>query len=616
MFKRKPAVALPADPVYGLTWSIGKEFGGLTNVLLHRNDVFSRLGRRRIDILTLAPNFDTRIVRLRLMKQGYIGKGVRLRNLWEEVGSASDAALVKRYGARRGDLEPPAILLPRDGKKKQAKRYSEGGVELQVDTFRSDGTRLLSDRKDMDEEGTLGGRELTLFTRKGAVVNRWTRAADFYFAWFDQVVGSGHAYLVNDSHFVGKFLHRYRRENVTTVQVLHNSHLDRDAPDAFGKLSGGKIAIVKNLRSFDMVAPLTVRQAGELAEADFAGANMTPIPNSRPTKTQAVRHDRDPGDGIMLARFGHQKRVDHAISALTLAHGEGSRARLRIFGDGDSRNVLQQQIDDAQANSYVELMGFRSDASAQFATASFSVLSSRFEGMPLVLIESMAAGCIPVAYDIRYGPGDIITDGVDGFLVPAGDVKALADAVARVSSLPETELVRLRANARKRAADFSDEAVTKAWVEALVAAKARKTAVRLPAFTPVVEEAFVEEDVLRLRGSLRDCKNVEDRSAALSWSARRVPVYGRVSVAERPGADGAIGFEVEWPLSRSWNAVGDILDFHVEIETPRGFAKRRVVAADAVGRKTDDFELYITVEGNLSLKVLSLPAAEDGEGAS
>ncbi|WP_205328287.1 glycosyltransferase [Glycomyces sp. YM15] len=614
MFRRKPAIALPDDPIYGLTWSIGKEFGGLTNVLLHRNAVFSSLGRRRIDILTLAPNFDTRAAKLRLWKQGYIGKSVRLRNIWEEVASASDAALVRRYGARRRDFEQPAILLPYEGRK-QTKRRSADGVELQVDTFRSDGSRLVSDRKDMEEEGTVGGRELTLFTRKGAVVNRWSRGADFYFAWFDHVIGPGHAYLVNDSHFIGKFLHRYRRDNVTTVQVLHNSHLDRDAPDAFGKLSGGKIAIVKNLRSFDMVAPLTVRQAGEIAEADFAGANMTPIPNSRPMKTQAVRHDRDPGDGVMLARFGHQKRVDHAISALTLAHADGSKARLRIFGDGDSRPTLQAQIDKAGANDYVELMGFRSDASAQFATASFSVLSSRFEGMPLVLIEAMAAGCIPVAYDIRYGPSDIITDGVDGFVVPAGDVKALADAVARVSSMPEAALAELRANAQKRAADFSDEAVTRAWVKALVDAKARKTAVRIPKFTPLVQEAFVKEGVLHLRGSLDDCKDVEDRSVALSWSARGVAVYGRVLVAERPGAGGAIGFEAELPLARVQDATGDILDFHVEVETPRGFAKRRVLADESAVLKSDDIELYVTVQGNLSLKVLSLPV-EGGPVAS
>ncbi|MEU6858699.1 glycosyltransferase [Glycomyces sp. NPDC046736] len=615
MFERKPVIALPDDPIYGLTWSIGKEFGGLTNVLLHRNSVFSKLGRRKIDILTLAPNFDTRVVRLRLLKQGYISKGVRLRNIWQEAAAASDGALTRRYGARGKHFEQPAILLPYEGKK-QSKRRSEDGVELQVDTFRSDGTRLMSDRKDVTEEGTLGGRELTLFTRKGTVVNRWTRAADFYFAWFDQVLGPGHAYLVNDSHFIGKFLHRYRRENVTTVQVLHNSHLDRDAPDAFGKLAGGKIDIVKHMRSFDLLAPLTIRQASEIAEADFAGPNMTPVPNSRPMKAQSIKHGRDPGDGIMLARFGHQKRVDHAISAFTLAHAEGSRARLRVFGDGDSRPVLQKQIDDAEANDYVQLMGFRSDASAQFATASFSVLSSRFEGMPLVLIEAMAAGCIPIAYDIRYGPSDIITDGVDGFVVPAGDVKALAETVARVSSMPESELARLRVNAQKRACDFSDEAVTRSWVKALVEAKARKTVVRLPVFKPLVDEASAEGDVLRLRGSLSDCKHLEDRSMALSWSARRVPVYGRVSIAERPGPEGAIGFEAELPLARLWDAEGDTLDFHVEIETPRGFAKRRVFTAPSAELEYDNIELYVTSQGNLSLKVLSQPIVEAGPGPS
>lgn len=600
MIRRKPAVALPDDPIYGLTWSIGKEFGGLTNVLLHRNDVFSKLGRRRIDILTLASNFDTRVVRLRLWKQGYIGKRVRLRNVWEEMSSASDAALLKRYG--RTGPERPAILLPYQGKK-QAKRLTEDGEELQVDTFRSDGTLLLSDRRDMEKEGVLGGREVTLLTRKGVPVARWRDLHDFYFAWFDHVTGPGHAFLVNDSHHVAKFLHKYRRANVTTVQALHNSHLDRDAPDAFGRLSGGKIAIVKNLRSFDLVAPLTIRQAAELAEADFAGANMTPVPNSRPMKAQVLRHDRDPNDGIMLARFGYQKRIDHAISAFTLAHAAGSAARLRVYGDGDAREDLQEQIDEAGGNGYVKLMGFRSDASAQFATASFSVLSSRFEGMPLVLIEAMAAGCIPVAYDIRYGPGDIITDGVDGFLVPAGDVKALAEAVAHVSSLPEAELAALRANAQRRAADFSDEAVTRAWVQALLEAKGRKTEVRLPSFAPRVDEAVFDGDVLRLKGALLDCEDVAGGAVALSWSARRSPVYGRVPAAEIAAADGAVGFEAALPLPRLALAAGGTLDFHVEVETAHGFARRRAAATPAATAQREGFELYATVQENLSMKV-------------
>lgn len=67
----------------------------------------------------------------------------------------------------------------------------------------------------------------------------------------------------------------------------------------------------------------------------------------------------------------------------------------------------------------------------------------------------MAAGCIPISYDISYGPPDIITHGVDGFLVPDGNVEALGNTIAYVSQMPEAQLKRMRKAAIQRSQDFS-----------------------------------------------------------------------------------------------------------------------------------------------------------------
>src|SRR5699024_10218082 len=66
----------------------------------------------------------------------------------------------------------------------------------------------------------------------------------------------------------------------------------------------------------------------------------------------------------------------------------------------------------------VRLHGHRTGAKSNFHTSSFSLLTSRFEGQPLVVLESMSAGCIPICYEVDYGPADIIDHGVNGFLVP------------------------------------------------------------------------------------------------------------------------------------------------------------------------------------------------------
>jgi poly(glycerol-phosphate) alpha-glucosyltransferase len=602
MSSGRTAGILPSEPIYGLTWSIAEQFGAF-KVLLHRSAVFSRLDQRKLDILTLSPDLDVAATTRRLHETGLLGDRVRLRNLWSELARLSDRRLVRAFGTDFQGLDEPDLLLPFRGER-FSKRVSSEGTVLQVDYFRPDGTRLLSDRKDMKRIGTRGGRLLSLFSRKGKVVAAWSRASDLYFAWLDHVVGAGPAFVINDSQFVGSFLYKYRRPNICTVQVIHTSHLDHESTSTLGPLHEPALKLVKGLPSYDLVTPLTVRQADEIAQANLAGPSMIAIPNSRSLDTVGSLDHRDPADGIMLARLSYQKQVEHAIAAFNAVHAAGTAARLRVYGDGDERPELQRRIEAAEASAYIRLMEFSPYASRQFATASFSVLSSRYEGLPLVLIESMAAGCIPIAYDVRYGPSDIITHGVDGFIVPAGDIDALAAMIRHVATLPEKDLRELRQNARKRAEDFSDEAVTRAWGAALAEARDRKRPDLPPRYKAVVSNLVFKEDCLVIEGQLTDCEHLEEAAVFLSWAARRLPVYGRVPADVWAAADRHLKFEARWPLERAEFAAGDILNFHIEAQTPTGFTRVRLKAAAPAGaEQVPGMEPYTTKHDNLSLKV-------------
>ena len=93
-----------------------------------------------------------------------------------------------------------------------------------------------------------------------------------------------------------------------------------------------------------------------------------------------------------------------------------------------------------------------------------------------MLVESMAVGCIPIAYDIPYGPADVIQPGSNGYLVPGGDVEAVARAIEHLLSLSPRQVARLRRHARRSAQQFSDFAITRLWSRELRAAAARKAA--------------------------------------------------------------------------------------------------------------------------------------------
>jgi poly(glycerol-phosphate) alpha-glucosyltransferase len=150
--------------------------------------------------------------------------------------------------------------------------------------------------------------------------------------------------------------------------------------------------------------------------------------------------------------------------------------RLDIFGEGHKRRELERQIAAADAGEVIRLRGYSPDARDRLADTSFLLMTSRSEGFGLVLLEAMAAGCLPIAYDVRYGPAELIEHGKNGFLVRSGSVRGLAHAITRLLRLPPERLEEMRRNARRTAERFTDEAVVPLWAAELTAARERNRA--------------------------------------------------------------------------------------------------------------------------------------------
>jgi len=110
----------------------------------------------------------------------------------------------------------------------------------------------------------------------------------------------------------------------------------------------------------------------------------------------------------------------------------------------------------------------------QLESASFVLLTSKAEGLPLVILEALSVGCLPIAYDMPYGPGDTIIDGVNGYLVAAGDIAAATDRILSLGELGPEEVEEMRRRARLTAEGFSDQAVTATWGEVMRAATEAK----------------------------------------------------------------------------------------------------------------------------------------------
>lgn len=153
---------------------------------------------------------------------------------------------------------------------------------------------------------------------------------------------------------------------------------------------------------------------------------------------------------VMSARFARQKdhtTLLHALALLGSKHG--LRPRLKLAGLGPLRERMQALAARLGVDAQVEFLGHHGDVPGLLRSQAIFVLSTHFEGMPLALVEAMAAGCACVASDV-VGVRGVIDNGVTGLLVPEADASAMADALARMLNDPALA-ARLGAAARARA---------------------------------------------------------------------------------------------------------------------------------------------------------------------
>jgi glycosyltransferase involved in cell wall biosynthesis len=136
---------------------------------------------------------------------------------------------------------------------------------------------------------------------------------------------------------------------------------------------------------------------------------------------------------LAVGRHVAQKGFDLLVRAWTTVAKALPQARLRIVGDGSLRAEHERMARESGVADCIEWLAPTGEIERHYRDAAVFVLSSRYEGMPLALLEAQALGVPAVAFDCPTGPGEIITEKT-GRLVPPGDVDALASALIEVLS--------------------------------------------------------------------------------------------------------------------------------------------------------------------------------------
>lgn len=588
------------------------DFGGMTSAVIRRTNSFLTLGNAKsATILTFAPNGDAEPTEQRIMAMGIMHEATTIRNLWSELRTWTD----ERLSTLEGD--PASETLPEaTGNKSQLSdhytlyRDLETNETIRHEHYRDDGSLLLVDTN--TEEGQ---RRLVLYSSTGEPITQWYRARDLYKQWVTAVISHQPAVFIVDAGPLSVFAHELAPRDFKMVHYLHVSHLKKPDAGIYGELVSNRLEAFRDLEQFDLVAVQSQEQLNDLAKLGLSKTRMRILPSeiSHESITYDPNKPRDENKGLIAARLVELKQVDHAIQAAAMARESNHELTFDIYGEGTERARLEQLTDELHVNDCVTLQGHVHDLPERLAEASFSLLTSKYEGLPLAIRESMAAGCIPITYDITYGPRDIITHGVNGYIVPYGDTKALATQINEFLALDTEAKNTMRAAAVERGKDFLSENIYPQWKDALE----KPVNVHDP-------KPFLDDEYLRIRdiaiGSTSNCVRLSivfaDKEEVTNKNLRLV-VAGRKksnffqALSSPEGwqrTDGKTTYNFNLARDLFSQSAGQTFDVFVRKVGARWDSKVRLKLPESFTKIEDkDLRWFRTEYGNFSVKALDRP---------
>lgn len=227
--------------------------------------------------------------------------------------------------------------------------------------------------------------------------------------------------------------------------------------------------LVQSVKPLERLVVLTDADKAAWEKAGCTNVTVIPNPCMLDNCQLSTIHSQFPKTVLAVGRLHEQKGFDLLLQAWKPIEKTYSDWSLRIVGEGPKRAELEAQI-ESQGLKRVVLVGATNNVLDEYEAASIFVLSSRYEGLPLALIEAMWCGLPCIAFDCPQGPAELLAED-RGWLVPNGDIAELTAQIAYALSHPEEALKCAQKAQIFAQTTYSEAAIMPQWVQLIESCK-------------------------------------------------------------------------------------------------------------------------------------------------
>ncbi len=250
-----------------------------------------------------------------------------------------------------------------------------------------------------------------------------------------------------------------------SIPIIYERHVSKNIE--IGKNFGiWKLILAKSkMKIMDVLANTFTKFVVLTAQntKEWKTKNLQIIPNPLPfyPKESATLQNKKV---IAVGKQSYQKGYDRLLKSWQKVHEKNPDWQLEIYGKLDALQGLENLIKTLGIESSVRFFEPQKNIIGHYFESSIYVMSSRFEGFGMVLIEAMACGIPCVSFDCPFGPSDIISNNEDGFLVENGNTTALAEKINLLIDAPGLRL-KMGKLAKEKAKRFLPENIMQQWDE-------------------------------------------------------------------------------------------------------------------------------------------------------